>query len=407
MPIKTPRALPVSASMSPSVSTPKIVLNLLAAFSMSSLSLWLATTDFLYPGDPLFQVSGSLPAFAIILGMITTAAIVLAIFPKRIIIGANVLLLLRGAIGYPFNAWTDNATAASILSFSLLALSLFYLVGSARKMMRIEHRPWVQLRHTLTILGVGLVLGILSIPATLLGYTHAMENLFGDYVHFSPKAVSLVERVFRKGNQTVYLVGMMHIGEGGYYKDLKKRLDAPLEEGKKRLVLTEGVSDSKGILPEGFASGKTYARWARSLGLEMQHSLKTRSRKAAGRKKPRPTTVGVDFKNADIDVGELDSSHQDTLVTLLELLDETDPVKLMFTTPEGVTGLDVEELLMEGLIGRRNDALMTSFEEFGPDYVEIFIPWGAAHLTDVEARLRALGFEEVDEIVRPVVTFWK
>ena len=36
---------------------------------------------------------------------------------------------------------------------------------------------------------------------------------------------------------------------------------------------------------------------------------------------------------------------------------------------------------------------------------EVFIPWGAAHLPDIEARLLERGFVQQDEIIRPIVRF--
>ena len=81
-------------------------------------------------------------------------------------------------------------------------------------------------------------------------FAGAAQNLLGDYLRISPKGVSLVERVFRKGDQKVYLIGMMHIGQSSFYDDLDARIAAPVEGGGKRLVLTEGVADGQGILEE-------------------------------------------------------------------------------------------------------------------------------------------------------------
>jgi hypothetical protein len=41
------------------------------------------------------------------------------------------------------------------------------------------------------------------------------------------------------------------------------------------------------------------------------------------------------------------------------------------------------------------------------NYAEVFMPWGAAHLPDLERRLLALGYEPVKENRRLGIDLWK
>ena len=105
------------------------------------------------------------------------------------------------------------------------------------------------------------------------------------------------------------------------------------------------------ILPENFASGKIYARWAQLCGLEVQKAFHGPGRGGPARARDRfSPDKRIHYRNADIDISELDPAHRATLVSLLNMLDQTDPLKLLLASPEGVTGLDVEKLFFDGLL---------------------------------------------------------
>jgi len=308
-------------------------------------------------------------------------------------------------MGWPLSLLIDHNLACRIASLSLLILGLYHLASSLRpSLLGLHLRPWLRLRHSVVAIVLWLGVGIISIPVLLLGMVEAGKSLMGDYVQITWSGVSLVERVFEKDGQRVYLVGMMHIGDPSFYTRLNQRMRTPPEDGE-RIILTEGVTDNEDILPAGFKSGETYAKLARALGLSVQpHSAPKRPKLGSEEQKPEKIP-GVTFKNADIDVSALDEKHQEMLVTVLELLDVDNMTQLLLTQPEGISGHDIELLFLDGLLGRRNDALMTHFDSGASGYKEVYIPWGAAHLPDIETRLLARGYTRQDEIVRPIVRF--
>ena len=81
--------------------------------------------------------------------------------------------------------------------------------------------------------------------------------------------------------------------------------------------------------------------------------------------------------------------------------------RTLFTMPDGMTSLELEDLIVEGLVKKRNDRLMEVLIEEEKNYAEFFVPWGAAHLPDLERRLVALGYEVVKEHRRRGIDFWK
>lgn len=382
------------------------------------LSLWMAVADFAYPGDLLFQTSASFVISFIVFSLLFMVALVVAIFPKRMIIGLNVLLLCRLSYGFPLSIAMDASTASRITSALLLVLSTVYLVYSLKGMIRTGSRPWVKLMHSLIVIPVWILTGIISLPMVVVGAGYAVRPLLGSYTELSLDGVTLVERVFEKSGQRVYLVGMMHIGDGSYYRDLKERMNAPLSNGSKRLVLTEGVSDRNELLPRDFANGTTYAKLASALGLEAQTSLQA-SQPSDGQMDSRLMTRssasgplsternGVVWQNADIDVSELEASHQTLLVSLLGILSGGSIEEMLLADVGDATGEDLEDLFKNGLIVTRNQGLMERFDAMASGFSEIYIPWGAAHLPDVEERLAERGYHQVSEIKRPIATFWE
>ena len=384
-------------------------LNLTMAGFFLLLALWTLVADLLFSFDIVFQTSSSSVLLALFVSMWLFAAIFTPIFPKRIVIAASVLVTLRVAMGWPLNYVMENTPAAQVMSGLTFALAAYYLFVSLRNGLKIGERPGFRLKHTLGMIAFWLVFGVVSVFPLLLGFMQGLNNFAGSYVDLSPRGLSLKERVFEKDGKRVRLTGMVHIADSQFYQNLT--LNKPLPESERHLVLTEGVSDRNEILPEAFASGETYANVARKLGLEPQ---KDPQPEPAGEGE-RPTRTqshlpqdiaGVTYLNADMDVSELSQKHQDLLVSLLTFLDEAE-LQEMFGMPEGMTAADIHDLFAVGLLQTRNDHLMNVLNEELADYDEVHIPWGAAHLPDIEERLLNDGYSLVEDAEQPAIDFLK
>lgn len=388
--------------------TTKAGLNTAAAAVLALLSLWMTWADFAYPGDLLFQTSSSFFVALLVLSALFVAALPLAIFPKRMVIGTNLLFLSRLSYGFPLSIGMDSSTAARITSLLLLALALTWLVLSLKKRLRIGTRPWFQLKNTLIMLGAWILTGILSIPMVLAGAGYGTRSLLGDYTKLSHKGVTLVERVFEKDGRQVFLVGMMHVGDGSYYRDLQQRMAATPTSGDRRLVLMEGVSDEQALLPTEFANGNTYAKLAAAFGLEAQKSLQPGTGTETHAPAPPPADPDADivWQNADIDISELEPRHQKLLVAMLGIFSGGNLREMLLADLGDATGEDLEDLFKNALIGARNQVLIERFDRMAGDFTEVYIPWGAAHLPDLETRLLSRGYTQSSETTRPIVSFW-
>ncbi len=389
--------------MSPSWKTH---INVCFALILLALGVWMAWDDATYPGDIVFQSSLAPLFISLVTGAWLLLALLLAIFPKRYLFPILVLSTCRMSLGYPLSHITDSKTACIIVSIGVAVLAAVYLAMVLISRKHTAERPWFRVGHTIAAVAFFLLLGIASIPLGIGGLVKGAKSLLGDYTQFSMKAISMVERGFQKDGKTVYLIGMMHIGDQKFYKAIDYRIQS--EVSGTRVVLTEGVSDEKGILPKSFASGGTYKKWAERFGLKMQdaerHEMSKAERKA---QMEEWQSRGVEMINADIDVSELSPDHQEQLVEILSALD-TDNIAELLKGPD-ITGEELEYLMKDGLIGQRNDHLMEHIDAAmkRSEVGEILVPWGAAHLPDIEKRLLSQGFEKITEEIRPVVRFWK
>lgn len=392
---------------------PKIILNVIVAGILTVFAGWITITDFSHSGDLLFQTSPSSLLAGLFASFVLFVLIVVAALPKRMIIGANLLLLMRCSMGFPLNLWLANTPAARISTIAFLVLSLGYLFMSLVKACRLPSRPWVQGKHSAIAAVAWVLVTILSVPAFVIGYVAATRNFLGDYLDVSLSGVELVERVFEKDGQKVHLVGMMHVGDGTYYRDLKRRMHASPPAGQRRLVLTEGVSDRDRILPADFANGNTYERWAKLLGLESQKSLgpsespRSTPQDLSSPEPGEPADSNITWQNADGDIADMKESHRMLLVELLESMASADIAALFHSKIAQATGEQIEDFMRNGLIISRNEVLMRHFLKQGPEFTEVWIPWGAAHLPDIERRLLGMGYRQTETAKRPIVRFWK
>ncbi|MCB1205886.1 MAG: hypothetical protein KDN18_16605 [Verrucomicrobiae bacterium] len=379
--------------------------NLIAALLFLLLSGWTLTADLAHQGHLLLQSSFSCLVLGIFLTLWMFASIPLAAFPKRILIPAVFLVTVRLSFGWPLLYGMDLRTACLIADAGLVAVAFAHLL-IALKGVLLANRPWIRWQHSVAMVATAVLSSVLSLPAGFFGLAEVIGQTSKGYVRLTPTGIDLTERIFEKDGRRVHLIGMAHIADGGFYESLNRSLAGPLEG--RRLVLLEGVSDRERILPQSFASGETYRALAEKLGLAEQSLGFAVPSDGSYREDSRKSWMerGVEFRLADIDISELDASHRDHLVSLLKGMEKLDLASI-FMMPEGITSAEIEDLLVTGLVGRRNDRLMEVYEQEGGAYAEVFIPWGAAHLPDLERRFISNGYRLVEENRRRGIDFWK
>lgn len=381
--------------------------NGMAATGLLVFSLWMFIADLQFRGHFLLQSSWSTIFLCLWLSAWTLAAVIFAAFSKRFVLLALLLATLRFSFGWPLIERFDLRFSCLLLDGLLVGLALVYLALSLRANNGLASRPWLRWQHS-ALMGVAcLGISLLSLPLGILGFAKVFEQTSRGYVRLTTQGISLTERIFDRNGHKVHLYGMAHIAEGNFYEALHRHIAQPISGG--RLVLTEGVLDKSGILPASFASGSTYRDMAKALGLTVQKHIGSESGSSPQGDinwDDKWNELGVTFRPADIDISELSPEHQTRLVTLLSALDDLNLASI-FSNPVHLDSAEVENLIVEGLIKQRNNRLMEVFLAESREYAEVFIPWGAAHLPDLEQRLLDLGYLPIAESSRLGIDFWK
>lgn len=370
----------------------------------------LSTVDDLLGG--LAHVSALTPlrnAFAIYAVLLFLPLVVLALvfvpqIPKRIFALPITYILWASVNPWPFApVYTDRSTLLPLdllqLAIAALALWRVHRRGGGFRLRAADLPVRTHLvRHTFIALGVVALALAVALPVAVAAiFAATIEKQTGGYLAFTSKGVEARETVLAKGDKKVRLVGMVHIGEERFYRDLFQSFPPDA------LVLVEGVSDRKELLKGKFS----YGRIAAALGLEEQSGIQAEWMHAAGAAsapsapgasasaaKPPASPGHPTILRADIDVSEFAPA---TLSFLAEVGDiygaktVWDALRRMGEMNGRYTDKEVEAVFRD-LIDKRNAKLLAVFDRDAPSYATIVIPWGAQHMPGIEKALRERGY---------------
>lgn len=257
--------------------------------------------------------------------------------------------------------------------------------------------PFFSLKNTVVFTGISLV--VIPLVSVLLLFATAnsfMQRNTSGYMRLGAAGVYMTEKVYQRDNKTVRLVGMIHIGEKRYYEDLV----GSIVPGR-TIILAEGVSDSKKLLPNRLDYGKV----ANYLGLTLQQeNMHFKGRlieslvpeKPTAKSRTRSMTPRVDILRADVDVSsfrpptigfldELGKQMKDES-TSVQGLTASSALSAKYMTPE------IQKVIMEDILYRRNQEVIRHLNKAVPGYDTVVIPWGAMHMPEIEAEILKQGF---------------
>jgi hypothetical protein len=322
-------------------------------------------------------------------GMLLLAVLIPEV-PKRVVLPPLAFLLWGSLLAMPLPLWLGIEGMGVALSILELALA----GGLLLKASRTETGPWAvpvqgltevsfSFRHTVAWSAVV----ALTLPATavyvVLSGEAAVAHATDNWVRVDLRGLTLQERVLVRGDSTVRLVGMMHIGGEGTYGEL---YDTFPEEC---LILTEGVSDEQGLLPDF-----SYDLIAEQLGLESQGTItfsgkRRSSGEGGGGSDPRT-------RRADVDVSTFHPKTLAMLRGLAHVMDAPDGQTLVRRYVKmALQEVDQETLdaVFEDLLDRRNEVLLGHIRTAVTEAELVIVPWGALHLSWIEEQLLSDGYE--------------
>lgn len=349
----------------------------------------------------LFGLRMQLSGLASTLGFLVLAALILVPHLPKLTLLPAVLALLWQLAGAPGVSWSinDPSSLVTLEAVSLAAVVLGLVMNRLSYGTLLIHTadlPHHERLVTRTLIAAPIAaLVLISVPvvALVVAIPVVIEQQTGGYLKMGREGLEVRQTIMAKGASEVHLVGMVHIGEPQFYRDLYKSIPP------QALVLAEGVSDRAGVMK----TSPRYENAARGLGLEsqgeFQELLRTSNRldvppPANGAAVPPvdPTKPFVVF--ADADVSDLTPGTRKFIeavggvfqsASLDEALQKYMTVAQTFTQGEMMKAMD------ELIVGRNQKALQ-AFETYGPRFAVIYLPWGAGHMPDFEKQLKARGY---------------
>jgi hypothetical protein len=240
---------------------------------------------------------------------------------------------------------------------------------------------------------------IVFVAATVNSLGVYMEETTGGYLKIRPSGLLLEEREFRNGAKCVRLVSMVHIGNKGFYD----QIDASLPRTGEAIVLLEGVTDDQQLLKRHFS----YTRLANMFGLESQETslLQGKAREVVA----RPSAPGaVEYRDADVDVSTF---HPETIQFIQQLgvllaNPTAASLALAFCDPNSPLGKPAaQKTVLDDILSSRNRHLLSEINTALLAHDTVVVPWGAMHLSWIEAELKMQGFHQTASIDRPAIRF--
>jgi hypothetical protein len=320
-------------------------------------------------------------------------AVVLAVLPLYVLLGLTPRLPKRifltlalftgwavlGALPLPvYLAQAQLSAVLAVLQVAMAALA-FFLVrqrsGGARWLLAEQDLAPGPAWSARTAGGFALLNVAVLTPALLallLGSAALAVNvLSAGFLRLDPSGLYASARVYERGEQTVQLVGMMHIGGREFYEAVEALLAKD-----NVLVLREGVSDREGHLPRGL----DYGRVAGELGLDTQSEQ-------------------LDLGGRSVKVADLDMA--DFAPRTRELLQEVGELFASRTGGEALTrylrmsrAIKPEdlELVRRDVLARRNEHVLAELDTALAAHRAVAVPWGAAHMPELERGVLQRGF---------------
>jgi hypothetical protein len=224
--------------------------------------------------------------------------------------------------------------------------------------------------------------------------TWAQQNTAG-FMRVAPDGVHMLEKVYRRGEKTVRLVAMVHIGEKQYYQGLSRQ-----QSQGRAIVLAEGVTDEKQLLKNRL----DYGSLAGYVGLVPQRDqLMYKGRLIDDGQLEEQQGSASDARNGEPDIVRADvdlSSFRPTTVWFIEELAKQ--MKHGRTLREQLLGCmewwnksvtpEMQETIVDDLLHKRNRELIRHFDSAVKRYDTIIIPWGAMHMAEIEPEVVKQGF---------------
>lgn len=249
----------------------------------------------------------------------------------------------------------------------------------------------VDASHALRFAIVSVVLGLPTLAAyAALGAALAIGASTGGFVRLGFDGLYAEDRLYRKEELAVRLVGMMHIGESDFYARLFEDL-----ADSDATILIEGATDDQGLLTDEFS----YEGIASVLNLDAQEAVVLPS-ESAGR------VVWADIDASEFSPVTLALMNRLGAVLANDTLDGFVRAYLAEMRGDPLTQADLDAVYYDIDERRSEHAFSVLEEELRRGESNTFVmPWGALHMPYFVRGVEDLGFELSETVERRVIAF--
>jgi hypothetical protein len=254
------------------------------------------------------------------------------------------------------------------------------------------------------LLRFGLVsLLLLPVVLLLLGYAAArglIETQSAGFVRLKPDGLYMVEKDYVREAKTIRLAGMIHLGQSRYYQELSDSFNAG-----DTLLLAEGVTDRQGLLTSNFSYGGV----ADLLGLSTQQQFRFPGRLivAEALELPgAPASDAPDILPADLDLQDFDPFTIAALNAVSRSLQNGSSREFNQWAEQNLSPESIR-ILINDLVHKRNQAVLSYLPQGLQKYRTLLIPWGAMHMPGIEAAVKQRGFVLQETRERQSIDFFR
>ena len=389
-----------------------IVFLMNAFLAITAVSSVLALADDLLVKSAMdsqfFSIRGQVALLDIVLLLIAIVSLILVPQLPKLVLLPLVLVSVWQLLGAPGVEWSilDRASQVKLDVIALAAVALSFVINRARTgrlFISSADLPFHEGLVGRTIIAMPLALLaliVVGVGAVVSAVPTYVELQSRGYLHFASQGLEVRETTLVKGDHTVHLIGMVHIGDPEFYRTLYKGIPADA------LVLAEGVTDRQ----DRMKAKPSYDNAARGLGLESQGEFQKLlagsnmvDAPAAPPAAPSTTSHPVAQANpaaphvlfADIDVSDLSPStlrFLEAVGTVFQSPTFSEAMQRYIAISQQFKEDEVKGV-MDEILTKRNDHVIAAFDKYEPQYRLIYMPWGALHLPGIEDKILARGYK--------------
>ena len=334
--------------------------------------------------------------------------------PKKIVLPPIIYLLAISLFPLPVPAGMERET----LSFLLALMQLLVVTGVMATMKYGKTGHWLlpgpvfegkffRFNNTGIYLLANVFLALLILPVGMyfLLTTSIQEGTAG-FLRLDTQGIYLTEKEYVKENQTIRLVGMIHMGKDTFYKDVGNSLSS-----KDAIILAEGVSDRENLMRDFSGAGKA----AEFLGLASQNTMRIKGKfidedTFENSDHADEDTAFPKIVRADIDSSELSPRTRVYLNNIGRYIKNNSSllkgVSAFYRWSRDNISPEEEKAIFNELIDKRNRVLFDYIKTAVAQYNYIIIPWGAMHMPQIEKEVIKKGFVFKEAHERRAIDFW-